>query len=246
MRLLVTGHLGYIGTAIVPMLVAAGHEVVGLDANFFENCTLGAEPELVPGIRRDVRDVDPGDLQGFDAVLHLAALSNDPLGEMNPGVTYDINHKAAIRLAKMAKAAGVKRFLFSSSCAIYGAAGDEMLDENATFNPVTAYGRSKVLVERDLAGLADARFAPTCLRNATAYGFSPRLRLDIVLNDLVAAAFTTGRILMRGDGTPWRPIVHVEDIGRAVLVRIRPSHPDAGVDAAAQRDYASFRGRSDT
>jgi nucleoside-diphosphate-sugar epimerase len=121
-----------------------------------------------------------------------------------------------------------------------------MLDENATFNPVTAYGRSKVLVERDLAGLADARFAPTCLRNATAYGFSPRLRLDIVLNDLVAAAFTTGRILMRGDGTPWRPIVHVEDIGRAVLVRIRPSHPDAGVDAAAQRDYASFRGRSDT
>lgn len=217
MRVLVTGHLGYIGTVLAPMVANQGHEVVGLDSDLFEECTYGPAPASFPTIKKDLRDIGQRDLQGFDAVMHLAGLSNDPLGNINPELTYDINHRASVRLAELAKAAGVKRFLFSSSCSTYGAAGDKILDETAGFNPVTAYGRSKVLVEQDVAKLADDNFSPTYLRNATAYGASPRLRFDLVLNNLVAWAMTTGKVLIKSDGTPWRPIVHIEDISRAFI-----------------------------
>lgn len=217
MRVLVTGHHGYIGAVLTPMLVGAGHEVVGLDSDLFTTCTYGDWQDNVPSIRKDVRDVTPEDVKGFDAVLHLAGLSNDPLGDLNPGLTMEINHRASVRLAELAKAAGVQRFVFSSSCSNYGAGGDDMLDETSAFNPVTPYGQSKVLVEQDVARMADADFSPTFLRNATAYGVSPLLRFDLVLNNLVAWATTTGQIMMKSDGTPWRPIVHIEDISRAFL-----------------------------
>jgi nucleoside-diphosphate-sugar epimerase len=217
MRILVTGHKGYIGTVLVPMLTAAGHDVVGLDSDLYCRCTFGRLDQKVPEIQMDVRDVVCSDLQGFDAIVHLAALSNDPLGDLNPDLTYEINHQASVRLARLAKDVGIKRFVFSSSCSTYGASGDALLDEQAEFNPVTPYGHSKVLVERDLAQLADAEFSPTFLRNATAFGVSPRLRFDLVLNNLVAWAFTTGRVYIKSDGTPWRPLVHIEDISRAVL-----------------------------
>lgn len=211
MRVLVTGHDGYIGTVLVPMLLDAGHDVVGLDNFLFEECTFGADVVQPPALRMDVRDVTAADLEGFEAVLHLAAISNDPLGNLNPDTTYDINHRAASHLAAEAKKAGVTRFVFSSSCSLYGRAGDDFLDEEADFNPVTPYGESKVLAEADMRKLADDDFSPTYLRNATAYGVSSRLRGDLVVNNLVGYAVTTGDVLIKSDGTPWRPLVHTEE-----------------------------------
>jgi nucleoside-diphosphate-sugar epimerase len=199
------------------MLLSAKHEVTGLDSDLFERCTFGKDPVEVPSIRKDVRDVVPSDLEGFDAVLHLAGLSNDPLGDLNPDLTFDINHLASVKLAKLAKEAGVKRYIFSSSCSNYGAGGEDMLTEESPFNPVTPYGESKVRVERDVAKLADSKFSPIFLRNATAFGVSPRLRFDLVLNNLVAWAYASGRVFIKSDGTPWRPIVHIEDISRAFI-----------------------------
>lgn len=218
MRVLVTGHNGYIGCVLVPILARAGHEVVGLDSCLFEQCTLGPDVTPVPTIRKDMREVERDDLEGFNAIMHLAGISNDPLGDLNPECTYDINYRASVRLARLAKQVGVERFLFSSSCSNYGAAGgDAVLTEEAAFNPVTPYGQSKVLVEKDVAELADDNFSPVLLRNATAYGFSPRLRGDLVLNNLVGWAYTTGMVRLKSDGTPWRPIVHIEDISSAFL-----------------------------
>jgi len=221
MKLLVTGHNGYIGSVMTPYLQKQGYEVVGMDTYLFDECTLGPKPADVPALHVDIRDVQAEHLKGFDAVIHLAALCNDPLGNLNPGITEDINHLASVRLARAAKEAGVPRYLFASSCSLYGVAGDKMLAEDAAFNPITPYGASKVHVEQSVSQLASPDFCPTYLRNATAYGLSPRLRGDVVVNNLVAAAFTSGDVLVQSDGTPWRPLVHVEDICRAFVAVLK-------------------------
>jgi nucleoside-diphosphate-sugar epimerase len=217
MKVLVTGCNGYIGAVMGPMLEKSGHQVVGLDNYLFEDCIFGSWTPNISTFVKDIRDVRTSHLEGFDAIIHLAALSNDPLGDLNPECTYEINHRASVRLARLAREAGVPRFLFSSSCSLYGVAGEDMVREDAAFNPITPYGTSKVLVEGDVSALADERFSPTFLRNATAYGVSPKLRGDLVVNNLVAFAYTTGEVLISSDGTPWRPLVHIEDICRAFL-----------------------------
>lgn len=218
MRVLVTGHDGYIGTTLVPLFQSAGHEVVGVDSYLYEGCHLGSEPQHDAAMNKDIRELTRNDLEGFDAVVHLAAISNDPLGDLNPECTYDINYRGAVHVARTAKDAGVPRFLFSSSCSLYGAHDEQYIDEHAAFLPVTPYGESKELAERDISALADDDFSPTFLRNATAYGASKRLRGDLVVNNLTGLAFTTGEALLKSDGTPWRPLVHIEDISRAFRV----------------------------
>lgn len=220
MRVLVTGNNGYIGTVLTPMLREAGHEVVGMDTDLFERCTFLGEVPNIPTIAKDIREASEPDLAGFDAIIHLAGLSNDPLGDYRPELTDSINHRAAVRLAKLAKKVGVKRFVFASSCSNYGAAGDSFLTEDSLFNPVTPYGLSKVRVELALGALADGHFSPVYLRASTAFGVSPRIRFDLVVNNLTAWAFTTKQVYLKSDGTPWRPVVHVGDIARAYIAAL--------------------------
>lgn len=222
MRVLVTGNMGYIGTVLTPMLLKAGYDVAGMDTNLFKLCTFGHAEDIptVPTSVKDIRDISQSDVEGFDAIIHLAGLSNDPLGDYRPELTDQINHQAAVQLAKMAKAVGVERFLFASSCSNYGASGANFLTEEATFKPVTPYGQSKVSTERDLAKLADESFSPVYLRASTAYGVSPRLRFDLVVNNLTAWAYTTKQVYLKSDGTPWRPVVHIEDIAHAYIAAL--------------------------
>src|SRR3984957_820278 len=220
MRVLVTGDRGYIGAVLVPFLRDHGHEVVGLDAGWYEGCDFGPMPDADPSLQRDIRDVRPPELEGFDAIVHLAAISNDPIGDLNPDATYSVNADGAIHMAEMAKLAGGPRLLFSSSCSLYGAAGDAPVAEDGAFNPVTPYGESKVRAESGIGKLADDSFSPVYLRNATAYGSSPRLRADIVVNNLTGTAFTRGEVRLQSDGPPWRPLVHIEDISRAFLAAL--------------------------
>jgi nucleoside-diphosphate-sugar epimerase len=221
MRVLVTGHKGYIGTTLVPLLLEEGFDVTGLDSDLFRECTFDKGMVGISEVIKDVRDVTPHDVEGHDAIIHLAGLSNDPLGDYDPSLTDDINCQGSVKLARIAKQVGVRRFVFASSCSNYGAAGDQFLTEDAEFNPVTPYGESKVKVERAVTQLADKNFSPTYLRASTAYGLSPRLRFDLVVNNLTAWALTTGRVYLKSDGSPWRPIVHVEDIGRAYVATLK-------------------------
>jgi nucleoside-diphosphate-sugar epimerase len=228
MRVLVTGHRGYIGSVLVYQLTAAGHEAVGVDTELYEDCTFGRRQESgIATINRDIRELSAADIEGIDGIAHLAGICNDPLGDLLPETTYDINHAATVRLAKIAKESGVHRFVFSSSCSVYGAAGQDWIDENSHPNPITPYGLSKWRAELDLQKLADTRFSPVFLRSATAYGFSPRIRFDLVLNNLTAHAFTSGKVLLKSDGMSWRPIVHIEDIARAFVAALEA--PDEAV-----------------
>jgi nucleoside-diphosphate-sugar epimerase len=215
-RVLISGNEGYIGSVMGPSLVGAGYDVVGLDTGFYAGCDLVPPTGRVPTVRKDVRDLVPDDLRGFDAVIHLAALSNDPIGNLNEGWTTEINDRASVRLAELAREAGVRRFLFSSSCIMYGLSGDAaVVDERSPLDPQTEYARSKVRAERAISALAADGFSPIFLRNGTVYGLSPRMRFDTVFNNLVGSAVATGRVVVHGDGRPWRPVVHVSDVARA-------------------------------
>jgi nucleoside-diphosphate-sugar epimerase len=214
-RVLVTGQNGYIGSVMVTHLLQAGYEVVGLDTGYFRQCTFVPDALQVPQLAKDIRDLEPADLQGIDAVVHLAALSNDPIGNLNTEWTEEINFRASVRLAELAKAAGAQRFLFSSSCIMYGMAEAAVVNEDSPLAPQTEYARSKVKSERAIAELAGEGFSPSFLRNGTIYGLSPRMRFDTVFNNLMGAAVTTGKVVVYSDGKPWRPVVHIQDVARA-------------------------------
>lgn len=237
-RILVTGDRGYFGSVLVPMLVELGHPVRGIDQRYYDGCEFGAFRPAADSVRKDIREISEDDLRDVDVVIHLAALSNDPLGDINPELTLSINHAASVRLARLAKAAGVRRFVMSSSCSTYGKASDEVISESSPLNPVTPYGRSKTLSETDIAKLADDQFCPVFLRHATVYGVAPMLRFDLVINNLVAYAVATGQVYMKSDGKAWRPLVHIEDVCSACIAA-------ATADSGLVRNEIFNIGRSD-